>query len=240
MSDYAAQPGRPASISAVLPAHDEEGNIERVVGDLVSALSSVVQEFEVIVVDDGSTDHTGKTALRLAADDPRVRVVRHQKNQGYGAALRSGFEAARLDWIFFTDADGQFEVKEIERLVSYVPPARLVAGYRSPRMDPWTRRMFGRAFSALVRAAFKVRLRDVNCAFKLFDKSLIQGYDFITGGALINAELLVAARSRGAEPVEVAVTHKPRTWGAQSGGSPRVILRAAREFVAMWVRSRKG
>jgi glycosyltransferase involved in cell wall biosynthesis len=224
-------------ISAVLPAYNEAGELPAVAAELMAALARVAARFEIIIVDDGSRDDTVERAEKLAANDPRVRLVRHPRNRGYGAALRSGFAAAQYEWIFFTDADGQFIGAELPLLTARAPERDFIAGYRAVRSDPWQRRLYGRMFSALIRALFGVKARDVNCAFKLFKKGLLPPGGLTSEGALINAELLAAARARGVDPLEVPVSHRPRRSGRPTGGSPRVIARAVAELVRLRLRS---
>jgi len=230
---------RGLEISAVLPAFNEDENLEAVARDLIKSLARVAGRFEVIIVDDGSADRTPELADGLSRENKAVRVVHHPSNKGYGAALVSGFKAARMDWIFFMDSDGQFEPAEVEKLIELTKANDFVAGFRANRADPWRRLAYGKLFSAIVRALFGVKARDVNCAFKLFKKELIEGHEFITGGALINAELLSVAKKKGVDPVETPVTHKPRLAGHSTGGSLMVILRAGREIIELWWRARK-
>ncbi len=218
-------------VSAFLPCHNEEGNVERVVGAVVRALEALQVPFEVIVVDDGSTDGTAEVARRLAASDPRVRLVQHPRNLGYGAALRTGFSASRYPWIFFTDGDGQFDPQDLVRLLPHAASADLVVGYRLQRRDPPHRRLFGWLWNLLVRAWFGVRVRDVDCAFKLLRKDVVESLPLRATGAFLSTELLCRAAQRGARIVEVGVPHYPRCWGRQSGGRLDVVLRA---FVELW------
>jgi glycosyltransferase involved in cell wall biosynthesis len=218
-------------VSAFLPCHNEEGNVERVVGAVVRALEALQVPFEVIVVDDGSTDGTAEVARRLAASDPRVRLVQHPRNLGYGAALRTGFSASRYPWIFFTDGDGQFDPQDLVRLLPHAASADLVVGYRLQRRDPPHRRLFGWLWNLLVRAWFGVRVRDVDCAFKLLRKDVVESLPLRATGAFLSTELLCRAAQRGARIVEVGVPHYPRRWGRQSGGRLDVVLRA---FVELW------
>ena len=138
-------------ISAVLPAYNEVNNLAEVVRGLLAALREVASHFEIIIVDDGSEDGTKELADSLARENDSIRVVHHQTNLGYGAALRSGFAIAGLPWIFFTDADGQFEPREISKLVSAASGHGFAAGIRLKRADPWRRRVYGLLFSAAVR-----------------------------------------------------------------------------------------
>ncbi|MCS7234577.1 MAG: glycosyltransferase family 2 protein [Armatimonadota bacterium] len=218
-------------ISAFLPCHNEEGNVERVVAAVVRALEVLQVPFEVIVVDDGSTDGTAEVARRLADSDPRVRLVQHPHNLGYGAALRTGFSASRYPWIFFTDGDGQFDPQDLVRLLPHASSADLVVGYRLRRQDPPHRRLVGWLWNLLVRAWFGVRVRDVDCAFKLLRKEVVESLPLRATGAFLSTELLCRAAQRGARIVEVGVPHYPRRWGRQSGGRLDVVVRA---FVELW------
>jgi glycosyltransferase involved in cell wall biosynthesis len=217
-------------VSVVLPARNEAGNLADLLPVCLRVFAARFPDYELLVVDDGSADDTAELVRQFGRDNPRVRLLRHPQTRGYGAALRSGFAAARHPLIFFTDADGQFDPAEVDRLLPHLAQSEVVAGYRAPRQDPWLRRMYGRLFSALCRWRFDIRLRDVNCAFKLFRRSVLEGIELSCSGALINAELLLAARRRGVIPLEVPVTHFPRRRGKPSGGSAAVIWRAMREF----------
>ena len=160
--------------------------------------------------------------------------MHHPRNRGYGAAIRSGFVTATLPWLFFTDADGQFGLRELPALLPYTARADIVAGYRLRRRDPWFRRLYAFLFGrVLVRAVLGVHVRDLNCAFKLIRRDLVAGLDLKSDGALINAELLGKAQRGGARIVEVGVHHLPRRGGTQTGGNPRVIERAFWELLAL-------
>jgi glycosyltransferase involved in cell wall biosynthesis len=168
-----------------------------------------------------------------------VRVVHHPRNRGYGAALRSGFAAARGDLLLFMDADRQFDIREVAKLAPRAGEYDIVAGYRSKRNDPLPRVALGAMFNVLVRVLFGARVRDIDCGFKLFRADLPPVLDLRAPGALLNAEILALARRRGATLVEVGVTHRPRPAGAQSGGSPLVVVRALGETVRLWWRLRR-
>ncbi len=223
----------PVSISAVLPAFNEDANLERAVGRLGQALAAFAGEFEIIVVDDGSRDGSAALLEGLQGRTPSLVVVRHDRNFGYGAALRSGFGRARFPWVFFMDADNQFDPSEIELLLDRRAEADMVIGYRSVRRDPWSRRLNAWAFFTLVRVLFGYLARDVNCAFKLIRHELLDDLSLRSAGALINTELLALARQRGARIIEVPVHHFPRTAGTQTGARPAVVLRAFRELTEL-------
>jgi glycosyltransferase involved in cell wall biosynthesis len=218
-------------VSAFVPCHNEEGNVEAVVRGLLTTLGALGVPFEVVVVDDGSTDRTAEVVRRLAQQDRRVRLVQHPRNIGYGAALRTGFASARYPWVFFTDGDGQFDPRDFVRLVPHTASADLVVGYRARRQDPPHRRLFGWLWNLLVRLWFGVRVRDVDCAFKLLRREVVRSLPLRSTGAFVSTELLCRAAGRGARIVEVPVPHHPRRWGRQSGGRPDVVLRA---FWELW------
>lgn len=221
---------RLSSLTVVLPCHDEEDNVLAAIGDARAAALQAADEHEIVVVDDGSRDATGRLAAAAAEEDPRVRVVVHERNRGYGAALRSGIGAARCDWILLTDADLQFDLTEVTR---FVAPARrhdVVVGYRLVRMDPLMRRVNAYAWNRLVGQVFDLDVRDVDCAFKLVRRELAQSLPLSADGAMISTELLARARLAGAAIAELGVRHRPRTAGQQSGAEPAVVLSAFREL----------
>lgn len=223
-------------LSLVLPAHNEAENIEAVVARANDVLPKVTREHEIIVVDDGSQDGTAEIVDRLAAADERVRVVHHEVNRGYGAALTSGFRAATGESIMFMDSDRQFDIADINALLPYVPYYDIVAGYRIQRRDPLYRRLYGKLFGLCVTFLFGIRMRDTDCAFKIYRADLVNDMPLTSPGALINTEMLARAKRRGATVVQVGVHHYPREAGESSGGSPRVVLRAMGETVRLWLR----
>ncbi len=229
----------PGSLSLVLPAHNEEGNLETVVRGALDVLPSVASAFDIIVVDDGSRDATPAIADRLAATDQRVRVIHHPQNRGYGAALSSGFAASTGDHVMFMDADRQFDIAEIRLLTPFAPSYDIVAGFRMERNDPIHRRLFAEIFNLTVRVLFGVHLRDIDCAFKMFRGDLIRSLKLSAPGALINTEIQAKSRRQRATLQQVGVHHYPRVAGTASGGNWRVIARAMRETVLLWWRMRR-
>jgi glycosyltransferase involved in cell wall biosynthesis len=225
--------GRLRGLSIVLPCHDEAENIERAVDEATAAGELVADAHEVIVVDDGSTDDTRDLAQGLADVDPRVRVLVHETNRGYGAAVRTGLAAARLEWVFLTDADLQFDLRELTRFAPVAPSCDIVAGYRVHRADPPHRLLNAAAWNLLVRHAFDLHLHDVDCAFKLMRRELVQSLPLMADGAMVSTELIVRARDADARIVELGVGHRPRAAGRPSGASPRVVARAFRELRAV-------
>lgn len=222
-------------ISAVFPAHNEEANIEQAVADMQEVLRDVCAggEYEIVVVDDGSTDRTAEIVRKLSEVDSGVRLVQHGVNRGYGQAVKTGLQAGRLDYVFFTDSDLQFDVHELKRLVPYLERADVVSGYRFDRQDPWNRRMIAWGWNALVRVLFYVPVRDIDCAFKVFRREALETLELESMGALINTELMVKLGRSGFGVAEVGVTHYPRLGGEQSGAKLSVIVTAFRELWRM-------
>jgi glycosyltransferase involved in cell wall biosynthesis len=234
-------PVRVAALSYFFPAHDEAGNIEALVDEALLELGRIAERFEIIAVDDGSTDGTGAIADRLAVTHPDVvRVVHHPANLGYGAAVRSGLAAARYPLICFTDGDRQFRVADLARLTARLEPAAdgadVVAGYRIKRADPALRLAYARAYRAALRVFFGLRVRDPDCACKLFRREALEGVRVESGGAFLSAELLIKIEGRGGMIVEQGVPHYPRTAGRASGADPRVVARAVKDFWSLRLR----
>ena len=218
------------SLSIFFPCYNEEGNVERVARAALSAAKDFAGAYEIIIVDDGSSDATGEIADRLAAEVPEVRTVHNRPNLGYGGAVARGLHEARMEWIFFTDGDGQFDIGELPKLISLLDVCDFAVGYRRHRADPWIRKLNAFCWGALVRLLFGLRVRDIDCAFKLLPKSLIDQIELHSQGALISTELMARAHRRGLRIAEVGVSHYPRVAGKQTGANIRVILRAFREL----------
>jgi glycosyltransferase involved in cell wall biosynthesis len=221
-------------VSVVLPAHNEEENIAEAVHEALAAAEPVSARQEVIVVDDGSDDATAAITAALAAADSRVRLVRHERNRGYGSAIRSGIAAARMEWVLLTDADLQFDLGQLGDFVPHTDDAELVVGYRADRSDPLIRRVNAAGWNAFVHMLFHLPVRDVDAAFKLLRRDALEGLELSSSGAAIDTELLAKATRRGARIVELPVLHRPRVAGEPSGADPRVIARAFREVFGVW------
>ncbi len=236
---------RVAALSFFFPAHNEADNIEALIAEALEVLPTLAEEFEVIAVDDGSRDDTPQIADRLAADHPQVRVVHHALNQGYGAALRSGFGAARFDLVCLLDGDRQFKVADIALLLDQLgkpATADAVVGYRLKRADPFIRLAYARVYRLTLRIFYGLRVRDPDCACKLFRRAALDGVNVESDGAFFSAELLIKLSQRGRHLAETGVPHYPRTAGSPSGANPKVVLRAMRDFwrlrVRLWLNRR--
>jgi glycosyltransferase involved in cell wall biosynthesis len=219
------------SISAVIPAFNEEAAIRTTVEGVARALREVGADFEVVVVDDGSRDRTASVVLGLRETLPMVRLVQHETNRGYGAALGTGFAAAEKELLFLTDGDTQFDPREIAKLLPRLEHADLAIGYRKPRRDPWQRRFFGWGWNTLINLLFGYTARDVDCAFKLFPRALLRELNVTSEAHTFSPELIVKARRAGYRIAEVRVTHLPRRVGEAKGSRPDAIARSLIELL---------
>jgi glycosyltransferase involved in cell wall biosynthesis len=221
-------------ISVFLLAHNEEGNIERVVEGFKAELPKLTDDYEIIVVNDGSSDRTGQIAEHMAAVDGHVRVVHHPLNRGYGAAVISGINAASKPYVLLSDGDGQFDPADSVQLAAKIMDNDVVVGRRVQRADRLIRRLNGKAWSILMRLLFGIRITDVDCGFKLFRRDVLAGLELEAAGAMITTELMAKLAGRGARITEVGVRHLPRLTGEQSGNSMRVIARAFKELFTLY------
>jgi len=213
--------------------HNEEGNIEQAVASALAVLAELADSYEVIVVDDGGRDRTGEIADRLATANPRVRVIHHPENRGYGAALRSGFAAAQHPLVVLVDGDNQFDLGEVAMLLRALDRGDIVSGYRITSNDPAIRRMSAFIYNRLARLLFHLPIRDVNCGFKIYRRDLMQRLlpQLRSTGPLINLEMLARARKLGADVTEVGVHHFRREAGRRGAGHP---IRTMREMFGLW------
>ncbi len=221
-------------ISIFFPAYNEEDNIAETVRQAEEVVQRITDTYEIIVVNDGSKDDTGPIADQIALVNSRVRVIHHSPNQGYGGALWSGFQAAKYDWVFFTDADLQFRLDELVNLAEHIPENDVVLGYRAPRKDPFMRLVNAWGWNLLNRFLFGLKVRDIDCAFKLMRRDLVASLPVKSRGAMISAEILIRLQRKGIVFKEVPVTHLPRLHGEATGAKPAVIIRAFKELFGLY------
>ncbi len=217
-------------LTVVLPCFNEAPNVAHAIRAAERAACASADDYQIVVIDDGSTDGTAQIAADASRVVPNVRVVHHDGNRGYGAALASGLRAARMPWVLLTDADLQFDLDQIAAFVPLTLDADLVLGWRMARRDPLHRRVNAVAWNWLVQRAFDLEVRDVDCAFKLIRREVVEEMPLTSTGAMISTELLVRAQAKGARVRELGVEHRARVAGEQSGANPRVVLRAFREL----------
>jgi glycosyltransferase involved in cell wall biosynthesis len=227
----------PVSLSVVVPMYNEEAYVARVVAAARSALEALGADWEIVLVDDASTDGTGALADELARADVRIQVVHNPANRQLGGSLRAGFARARGDLVFYTDADLPVDLGQLPRAVHLLEyqQADVLAAYRFDRTaEGWRRAAMAFAYNALVRVLFDLPLRDVNFAFKLFRRSLLERVTLTSEGSFIDAELLLRARRAGAHVIQMGVDYFPRRHGTSKLSSPAVVRGILREMAAYW------
>lgn len=229
-----------STISVFFPCYNEQQNVARTVENALDVLEKLDVDFEIIIVDDGSSDRTGQIADEIAGRESRVKVVHHQRNLGYGAALQSGFKAAKKELVFYTDGDGQFDINELPPLLPLMEQYDIVSCYRLNRRDSLIRKINAWCWTKLVCLLFDLRLRDIDCAFKLYKREIFDHIELSSTGALIDAEILARAVRKEYRITQKGVHHYPRTAGAQTGAKFQVILRAFRELFELRRRIRNA
>lgn len=224
-----------SSISFFFPAYNDEENIGKVVEAAVEVLEVLDRDHEITIVHDGSPDRTGEVAEELARKYQAVRVIHHEKNLGYGAALKSGFTSATKDYVFYTDGDNQFDVREMEKFAALVDAGLTdaVVGFRNRKQYTLYRKVVSFTYNLVLQVLFDLPYRDVDCAFKLVPRSLIDSIDISSVDAFIDAELLIKARELGYSVTEIGVIHRPREAGV-SGVRTSTILRSIWEMVSFY------
>ncbi len=218
-------------LSIVLPAYNEAGNIAAQIQDIITTFKKYDCDYELIVVNDGSGDETLPVLRALAKKISTLKIVNHATNEGYGAALRSGFRQATKHWIFLTDADRQFNIEEIGQFMAMADHYDLIIGYRVRRQDNAMRRLNAWLWHGIVYLLLGLNIKDVDCAFKLFKREIIERIELGSSGALISTELLVGAKRLKYKVKELPVSHYPRQHGQSTGANPKVIIRALRELL---------
>ena len=202
------------SISVFFPCYNEQENVGRTVEKALVLLEKLEADFELIIVNDGSSDRTGQIADEIAGANDRVKVVHHQRNLGYGAALQSGFKSSTKELVFYTDGDGQFDIEEMPSLLPLMEQYDIVSCYRLNRQDNLIRRINGWCWTKLVCLLFGMKIRDIDCAFKLYKREIFDNIKLTSTGALIDAEILARAIRKGYRVTQKGVHHYPRAAGA--------------------------
>lgn len=223
-------------ISVFFPAYNEEANIADTILKAKTVLQQIAEKWEIIVIDDGSKDKTGDLVKNLSDKDKRIRLLTHNPNRGYGAALKTGLYNSKFNLIAFTDADGQFDFREIKNLFSCITKADIVVGYRINRQDPAVRKLFGFGWTALANLFLGIGVKDVDCGFKLIKKKVIEQIPLLKSdrGGMISPELLARAKKLGFKIVEVGVHHYPRKEGKQTGANMKVIFKSFVDLGKLW------
>jgi glycosyltransferase involved in cell wall biosynthesis len=229
------------SISVFFPAYNDEASIPALVQHALEILPTVCDDYEVIIVNDGSTDGTAAVLEQLVSTNAHVRVVLHEENRGYGAALRSGIKAASKEFIFYTDGDGQYDVRELRLLLASMTPAvDVVNGYKINRADTKYRRLLGGLYNRAARLLFRLPIRDVDCDFRLMRRSAVQSLSLQSNGGAICVELISKLQTAGSAFAEVPVHHYPRHHGRSQFFRPKALAITLREFVHLLATSRSS
>ena len=225
------------SISVFFPAFNDEGSIAALVREALAVLPTLTDDYEVIVVNDGSTDRTAAVLAGLARESPHVRVVEHERNRGYGGALRTGFASATKDLIFYTDGDGQYDVRELARLRPLLTDGvDVVNGYKTGRADDGRRKVAGALYNRLAHIFFDIPVRDVDCDFRLMRRSAFEGVELFSSSGSICVEMVHKLSRAGRVFVDAPVRHYPRAHGRSQFFTPRRVARTAYDFFSLWLR----
>ena len=232
----------PYSISAFFPAYNDAGTIASMVVSTDLTLRSLPEkypyisgDYEIVVVNDGSPDHTGQILEELKGRYPRLRVITHEQNRGYGGALRTGFASATRDLVFYTDGDAQYDPRELERLVAALGDhVDMVQGYKIARNDPIERKIIGRVYHSLVNLLFDLRMRDVDCDFRLIRREVFDAVELEKNSGVICVELMTKFRQAGGRLVEVPVHHYHRAYGVSQFFNVRRVARVGVDLLKLW------
>ncbi len=213
-------------ISITLPAYNEADNIEALSKEIMGYCEGKKIPYEIIIVNDGSADETGKIADALAAKHTTISVIHHSPNKGYGRSLLDGFKTSKYEYLFFTDADRQFKIKSLDEFIPYARDGSvdMVIGYRIDRQDPFMRKFLSGCFNLLIRIIFGLKVKDIDCAFKLFKKKSFDALGIQSGDFLFNAEMLTKARVKHLSIREIGVRHYPRAGGTSTVSPKHIIL----------------
>lgn len=226
------------SLSVFFPFYNEQENIRPSVEGAIKILQNIkgLSKYEIIIVDDGSKDKTKQIAEDLLKEYSNIKLISHEKNLGYGGAVVSGIRNSSYEYIFFTDGDLQFDFKEINKLLEYIKDYQVVIGYRSPRKDSFIRLLNEKLWNILNRIFFGLKVKDIDCAFKLFKRELVADLPIMSKGAMVSAEILIKLQRKGVKFKEVPVTHFPRKKGSPSGAKISVIFYALKEFFNLYTK----
>lgn len=226
------------SLSIVFPCFNEALNVSAMIDQAVKVGENYGVDYEVVVVDDGSEDNSAQIVSAWSDKDKRVKLIKHPRNLGYGAAVRTALKSATKDLVFFTDGDNQFRMADIEKLFSLIDSSDAVVGYRLNRRDAAYRRMNGKLWTGCVRLLFGLGVRDIDCAFKLFKRRQLEGLDFCSNHLTIHAEVLTKLRRKGCKISEIGITHYPRTAGKATATSLASVFKTLKELLLLYGRMR--
>lgn len=224
------------SISVFFPAYNDGGTIASMVISALLTVRKLTDDYEVIVVNDGSTDHTAEVLDELAATYEHVRVIHHERNKGYGGALCTGFASATKELIFYTDGDAQYDARELELLYpALVEGVDMVNGYKISRSDPWYRTVIGRIYHWMAKLAFGLKLRDVDCDFRLMRRAIFERVHLESSSGVICVEMMKKIQDAGFVIAEMPVHHYHRVYGRSQFFNFRRAFRVGRDLLRLWL-----
>lgn len=227
---------RLASLSVFFPCLNEEKNVPIFVKEALDVLPKFAKKFEIIIVNDGSTDRTQQVAEELARTHRDIiKVVSHPKNRGYGASVRTGFATAKYDWVFFTDGDLQFRLAQLKTFIPHAKKYDAIIGVRKKRAEGFSRSRNAKLFKLYIDLLFRLDVKDIDCAFKLFRRSTINSITLESNGAFISSELLYKLKKQKVSMKQIPVDHFPRQYGSPTGANFRVIIRACVESMRLYL-----
>ena len=219
-------------LSVFFPAYYDEKNIDKVVHKAVAVLEELqLKDYEITIIEDGSPDNTAEVADKLAAFYPKVQVVHHEMNKGYGATLWEGFSTARFEYVFYTDGDNQFDLEELKKFVALVPFSDMVVGYRKKKQYSPYRKLTSFVYNYILRYTFDIDYIDIDCAFKIIKTDLFKKIKVNTKDAFIDAEIMIRAELLGFTFTELGVKHLPRVDGVSTAARPSIIFRTIKEII---------
>ncbi len=221
------------SLTVFFPCFNEVGSIRPLTEKAINVLRGICDDYEILLIDDGSSDGTSPLADQLSREFPKVRVIHHPHNKGYGAALQSGFRAATKEYVFYTDGDGQFDMEELPPLLPLMHQFDVVSAYRLNRQEGFIRKFNAFCWTKLVGFLFHLNLKDIDCAFKVYKRKLFDEIEMVSTGALIDTEILARFCQKGYTITQAGVHHYPRIAGKATGANIKVILRAFRELLKL-------
>lgn|SRR5258708_2084222 len=211
------------NLSIILPIFNEENVVEQSIKTILHTVDTYCNKLEIVAINDGSVDNTATILKLLQRKDKRIKVINHEENKGYGAALRSGMHHASYEWIFFTDADMQFNIQEIDKFIKMRKNYDFIAGFRKNRADPLKRKIISYIYNRIIRYTFGLPLKDVDCAFKLMRKSAVKQIPFYSDSFFVSVELMTKAYKNNFRILEIGVSHFPRIKGVSKVTSKQII-----------------
>jgi len=224
-------------LSIFSPAYNEEFVIKKTLTAAVKVIPLIAETYEIIVINDGSTDRTREIVEDIISTNSRIKLISHVTNQGYGAAIKSGLAAARYPWVIACDSDGQFDLSEIKKFTPFIKDYDLIIGYRLKRSDSRYRRLMAFILKMVNLILFKINFKDIDCGFKLFKKEVITAVSpLTTNSAITVTEFITRAVRLGYRVKEVGVSHHSRSGGQQTGGKPSVVIKGAKEAIKLWLK----